>query len=285
MGSLSESKFDELVYNREFIYRENMHTKLGEVTEKLLKIYPKCSIIQNENNIKKNPSVQDFILVTFVEKYTGLPMDSISEISDDSKLFSCNQFVFSVPFYDKNSENKLSLSNQQKKRTILHTKQEFPSTQVRIEVTHSEEHILSSIETALEDLVKKTSQLENSAVACHEAFTARNVNVFQNSGKTLQLVLGGAVSPTVHQGPLEIAKTFLNESVKIEMMKYFKKLEKKEVSERSKEWYLFNKLRTAVLRFLFICEMSLELNEKIVEQQDDQRSYHEQLVQDFDKLQ
>ena len=85
--------------------------------------------------------------------------------------------------------------------------------------------------------------------------------MISNALKSLQLVLGGAVSPSVHQGPLEIAKVFF----------------KQHTADTH-----FIRLKAALIRFLHICENCLTINQDLI--QKDQTEYHDQLMSDFARL-
>ena len=170
LSSLSSKKscFDEEVYGKHFIYRMPLHTKLGEVTEKLMTLYPEAKIVQNNISTAEN----DMILVTFVQTYNDVPLQIIKNSNLTTDTTQNKKFVFSQPFYD-NGQKRLDC--QMKKKTILTTKSEFPNTTSRIEVVDEYSFFLSPVETAFEDLVHKTHDLENK---CEECVRARDSNNF-----------------------------------------------------------------------------------------------------------
>lgn len=77
----------------------------------------------------------------------------------------------------------------------------FPYVKTRVTVQDRQQLVLSPIEVAIEDVQKKTNELE--LATSHE------------DPKILQMVLQGCVGTTVNQGPVEIALVFLSDAPNI----------------------------------------------------------------------
>ena len=249
-------------HNKEFIYREKLHTKLNEITSRITNIYKKAILVQNlaamDKKIKANSTsskqAKDFIFITFVEIYketNNLEVHSEVLVEDYDKSTFSDRFFYSSPFLinqsdsekvnsesaksettsNSSSSNSTTSSNTSasssnilnvaKKKFILTTEEEFPSMQKRIKIIKTEEILISPVEMAIDDLLKKVHQIEkhvrNVSEILETTTTTNNssADILRNYGKTLQLVLGGAVSPTVHSGPLEFANVILKPNLVI----------------------------------------------------------------------
>lgn len=95
------------------------------------------------------------------------------------------------------------LYEQCKRKTILTVENSFPYVKTRIQVKSRQQHCLSPIEVAIEDIQKKTNEISNAT------------NQKPVDAKILQMVLQGCVGTTVNQGPAEIAFVFLSDEPNI----------------------------------------------------------------------
>jgi len=89
------------------------------------------------------------------------------------------------------------LAEQYKRKTILTTVNHFPYIKTRIQVAHQKQIILTPIEVAIEDIQMKVAKLDSA--------------IKSNDPKILQMELQGSIGTTVNQGPIEIARVFLQE--------------------------------------------------------------------------
>ncbi|VDN11032.1 unnamed protein product [Dibothriocephalus latus] len=92
------------------------------------------------------------------------------------------------------------LTEQYQRNTIITTARSFPYITTRVEIVAHEDVVLSPVEVALRDVLKRNQQLT-------QALAVRPLDA-----KFLQMVLQGCVSTTVNRGPLEVAKMFLGQS-------------------------------------------------------------------------
>lgn len=117
-------------------------------------------------------------------------------------LFFAERFIYSTPFtLDGRAHGQLY--EQCKRKTILTTMHSFPYVKTRVSVQDRQQLVLSPIEVAIEDVQKKSNELE--LATSNEPVDA----------KILQMVLQGCVGTTVNQGPVEIALVFLSDSPNI----------------------------------------------------------------------
>ena len=131
----------------------------------------------------------------------------------------------------------------------------------------------------------------------------RSNNLLKNHRKTLQLVLGGAVSPTVHSGPLELANAFLlpyfeNYKRTIDEILLTNIIQQPNINKNNQhqlvllphsnfeniqsDFKLLDKLRLCMLRLLYVCGSAIKINGLIIDE--NQEDYHKQLEMDFSNL-
>ncbi|KAL3867584.1 hypothetical protein ACJMK2_040468 [Sinanodonta woodiana] len=251
------NKFGDLD-GEEFIYKEPSITKLPEISHRLESFYGErfgydsLQMIKDSNTVEReklDPN-KAYIQITYVEPY----FDSY-ELRDRVTYFekNCNikRFMYATPFtLDGRAHGELH--EQYKRKTILTTNHFFPYIKTRLSVINREQVILSPIEVAIEDIMKKTKEL---AVA--------NATEPPDT-KMLQMVLQGCLGTTVNQGPVEVALVFLKGVS-----------EGKELPSRH-----HNKLRLCFKDFMKKCYDALHKNKLLitVEQKDYQRelerNYH-----------
>ncbi|XP_063962450.1 dedicator of cytokinesis protein 7-like isoform X1 [Lytechinus pictus] len=196
-------KFGDL-NGEEFVYKEPAITKLPEIAQRLEKFYSDrfgegtVNTIKDSNTVdqSKLDPLQAYIQVTYVEPYFDY-----YEILQRPTLFSRNynlkRFMFATPF-TKEGRAHGELKDQCKRKTILTTQHTFPYIKTRVGIIQKEEIVLSPVEVAIEDIQKKTKELE--------------VATLQEppDPKMLQMVLQGCIGTTVNQGPMEVAQIFLD---------------------------------------------------------------------------
>ncbi|XP_071486500.1 dedicator of cytokinesis protein 7-like [Diadema antillarum] len=196
-------KFGDL-NGEEFLYKEPAITKLPEIAQRLEKFYldrfgeGTVEVIKDSNTVDKSKldPLKAYIQVTYVEPYFDY-----YEILQRPTLFSRNynlkRFMFATPF-TKDGRAHGELKDQCKRKTILTTSHSFPYIKTRVSIVHKEEIVLSPVEVAIEDIQKKTKELELAT------------NQEPADPKMLQMVLQGCIGTTVNQGPMEVAQVFLD---------------------------------------------------------------------------
>jgi len=187
----------------EFVYKEPMLTKLPEIKCRLESFYSNkygadnLIIITDSKQVelsKLNPD-KAYIQITFAEPY----FDNY-ELRDRVTAYERNhnicRFIYSTPFTVDGLPHG-ELAEQYKRKTILTTVNHFPYIKTRIQVAHQKQIILTPIEVAIEDIQMKVAKLDSA--------------IKSNDPKILQMELQGSIGTTVNQGPIEIARVFLQE--------------------------------------------------------------------------
>ncbi|XP_030623318.1 dedicator of cytokinesis protein 8 [Chanos chanos] len=252
------SKFGDLD-EREFIYKEPGITHLPEISHRLENFYSQCfgegilEMIKDSTPVDRNKLDPNkaYIQITYVEPYFD-DYEMKDRQTNFEKNFNLRRFMYTTPF-TKSGKPRGELSEQYKRKTILTTMHAFPYVKTRINVIQKEEFDLTPIEVAIEDMQKKTRELE---VATHRE---------QPDAKMLQMVLQGSVGATVNQGPLEVAQVFLNE-----------------IPADPKLFRHHNKLRLCFKEFIMRCGEAVEKNKHLIAA--DQKEYQQELKKNYNKL-
>ena len=198
------SKFGDLD-GEEYVYKEKALTKLPEITHRIETFYSDKFGKDNLIMIKDSKAVETsklnpekaYIQITYVEPYFD-SYELRERVTSFEKNFNIMHFIFSTPFTPDGSPHG-ELKDQYKRKTVLTTSHHFPYVKTRIKVIERKEIILTPIESAIEDVQKKISELE--AAICQNP----------PDPKILQMVLQGCIGTTVNQGPIEVAKVFLED--------------------------------------------------------------------------
>jgi hypothetical protein len=257
--------FDE-ESGKEFVYKEPKVTTLPEISERLKDIFGKKFGHENIRLIMSEKEVDEkldcdakyaYIQVTHVHPYNHAlePNDRMTEFEKfDNNL---SRFMFETPFSlsDPAKARSSSCNDQCKRRTILTTLYQFPYVVKRVPVISKTVQVLSPIEVAIDEMESRVRELEEVVV------TSEKPDL-----KKLQLKLQGSVSVQVNAGPLAYARAFLPPN------------------SRDSHGHPFpaNKvhhLKSVFIDFTNVCEMALELNEKLIAS--DQREYQEALRNNF----
>ncbi|TKR72198.1 hypothetical protein L596_019688 [Steinernema carpocapsae] len=176
-------------------------------------------------------------------------------------------FFYEFPIIDRDVEESAPLvAKQALKRIYLTTEHAFPNTNRRQRVTHKDEKYLNPLEFACDQLQSKTNEIRRILAAAHQP-SGNELVVDQSSAKRvdikrLQLMLQGAVQPTVNAGPLAFAEAFTSETQK----------SKYGVEELSKLVKAFQEMAVA-------CSDALKINEVAIGS--DQVEYHAMLKNAF----
>ncbi|XP_064626372.1 dedicator of cytokinesis protein 7-like isoform X5 [Lineus longissimus] len=245
---------------QEFIYKEPSITKLPEISHRLENFYSErfgeenLKMIKDSNTVErdKQEAGKAYIQITYVEPY----FDAYERLQRHTYFhmnYNIKSFMYATPFtLDGRAHGELR--EQYKRKTILTTAQAFPYIRTRLPVISREQIILSPIEVAIEDVQKKTREM--------------NIALTQDpiDPKILQMVLQGCIGTTVNQGPVEIAAVFLAELA-----------EGRVPANRH-----HNKLRICFKDFLRKCSIALQRNKEMIGS--NQREYQRELERNYNSV-
>ncbi|XP_053393820.1 dedicator of cytokinesis protein 7-like isoform X3 [Mercenaria mercenaria] len=249
-------KFGDLD-GEEFVYKEPAITKLPEISHRLESFYGDrfghdvVSMIKDSNTVEReklDPN-KAFIQITYVEPYFD-SYELRDRVTYYEKNINIKRFMYATPFtIDGRAHGELQ--DQYKRKTILTTNHFFPYVKTRLSVINREQVILSPIEVAIEDIMKKTKEL---AIALRQD---------PPDTKMLQMVMQGCLGTTVNQGPVEVANVFLKEVA-----------EGKQVGMKH-----HNKLRLCFKDFLKKCCDALHRNKSLITHE--QKEYQRELERNY----
>eukprot|EP00339_Tiarina_fusa_P001603 CAMPEP_0116997064 /NCGR_PEP_ID=MMETSP0472-20121206/641_1 /TAXON_ID=693140 ORGANISM="Tiarina fusus, Strain LIS" /NCGR_SAMPLE_ID=MMETSP0472 /ASSEMBLY_ACC=CAM_ASM_000603 /LENGTH=540 /DNA_ID=CAMNT_0004695853 /DNA_START=147 /DNA_END=1769 /DNA_ORIENTATION=+ len=223
---------------RQFIYRmeakENLMTVQQYLKNIISKTYgadeEKIEVLGNQKPIDKE-TLDEKTFYLQVASVTPYKEDVEEKLSPFQLHFNVDKFLF---------ESSIGKGDQQsKKKTIFHVVHSFPYINSRLEITKTEEIILTPLESAIdliEDRVGKFKAELN--VDSHH-----DVRINQ-----LQQLLQGSVVPMVHEGPLKICETYLSKG------------------ERDKHPAdQIEKLDVAMSEFIKLCGFGVKLVNQVIE--------------------
>ncbi|XP_076814693.1 dedicator of cytokinesis protein 7-like isoform X2 [Clavelina lepadiformis] len=251
-------KFGDL-NGEEFIYKEPAITKLPEISHRLEAFYKQCfgeeyvEMIKDSNTIdldSLDPN-KAFIQITYVEPYF-YDYENESKTSYFDRNYNIDKFVYATPF-TKDGKSHGEMKEQFKRKTYLQVSHTFPYVKTRISVIKRWEKVLSPLESACEDVKKKTGDL------------LKAVRLEPADVRMLQVNLQGAVLTAVNQGPMEVANTFLAE-----------------VPDNSKQWIPYNDLRLSFKRFIYACSLALKKNKTLISA--DQKEYQREMERNYNRM-
>eukprot|EP00118_Oscarella_pearsei_P025448 m.308201 g.308201 ORF g.308201 m.308201 type:complete len:2149 (+) comp43549_c0_seq1:30-6476(+) len=239
----------------EFIYREQSLTQLSEMAFRLQKLYStrypqrEVEIIKDSGKVDRSSlnAKKIYIQVTYVSPYFE-QYEEKDRVTVFEKNFNIKRFVYSTPFTESGKAHG-DIRSQCKRKTVLTTANTFPYVKTRVHVIEREEFVLSPAEVAIEDMTARTRDLRLATA------------LDPPNPKLLQVQLQGAISPTVNQGPFEIANVFLSD---------------KAVVEKS---ILLQKLRSCFREFTLRCGQALDKNKQLIS--DDQREYQREMERNY----
>ncbi|XP_074640781.1 dedicator of cytokinesis protein 7-like [Tubulanus polymorphus] len=253
------TKFGDLD-GEEFIYKEPSITKLVEISHRLEGFYgekfgaDKLVMIKDSNNVEREKldANKNYIQITYVEPYFDT-----SELRERTTYFDKNynikRFMYATPFtLDGRAHGELH--EQHKRKTLLTTCNAFPYVKTRLAVIAKEQIILTPIEVAIEDVMKKTREL---AIALAQE---------PPDPKMLQMVLQGCIGTTVNQGPIEVAQIFLSDMAE----------------GRVAPTKHHNKLRLSFKDFLRRCSDALHKNKDLIGQ--NQKEYQREMERNYNNV-
>lgn len=239
---------------REFIYKEEKVTSLPEISQRLDEQFSRkhgrgnIKLIQSEREIDEKNDCDPrygYIQITHVVPYHA---DGHQHLTQFEKEHNVNRFMFETPFClsDPRKNRSSSCEDQAKRRTICQTSRCFPYVVKRVPVIDKQAHVLSPIEVAIDEMKSRVLELQRV--------------IFQDPPdlKRLHLTLGGSISVQVNAGPLAYAKAFINRRHSLDDVR---------------------SLRDVYRDFVAICEIGLQLNERLIGAE--QQQYHESLKMNF----
>lgn len=245
--------------NEEFIYKEPAITKLPEISYRLETFYGRCfgpsnvEVLKDSNRVdtsKLDPN-KAYIQITYVDPYFQEWEESRRTTYFD-RNFNIDTFMYATP-YTLDGKAHGSIKEQYKRKVFLKVAQTFPYVRTRLNVVRKWETVLTPLETACEDVQKKTKQL---LLAAEQQET---------DVRMLQVNLQGSLLTTVNQGPMEVAQTFLHE-----------------IPEDPKMWIPYNSLRLAFRKFDYACSVALKKNKQLIGP--DQKEYQRELERNYNRM-
>ncbi|VDO20091.1 unnamed protein product [Haemonchus placei] len=250
-------------HGTDWIYREAGLASLAEVSLRLREYHRQLighDRIQVEPGSEVNISSLDpsiaYIWVNHVEPL----LQEGHTLKHFKTHTNVSEFSYESPVFESsgNEGQEPSLTNQALKKTILKgVEGAFPSTRRRLRVQSAYSNVITPLEFACQKLELKANQIN---AVLDDVTETRPLDV-----KGLQLLLQGAVMPTVNAGPLAYAEAFTQP----------------EQRERYGEGGVRN-LESAFRKLMSACERALQVNETVVAM--DQQTYHEVLLASFDAM-
>nr|CDJ91787.1 Pleckstrin homology and Dedicator of cytokinesis domain containing protein [Haemonchus contortus] len=249
-------------HGTDWIYREAGLASLAEVSLRLREYHRQLighDRIQVEPGSEVNISSLDpsiaYIWVNHVEPV----LQEGHTLKHFKTHTNVSEFSYESPVSESsgNEGQEPSLTNQALKKTILKVEGAFPSTRRRLRVQSAYSNVITPLEFACQKLELKANQIN---AVLDDVTETRPLDV-----KGLQLLLQGAVMPTVNAGPLAYAEAFTQP----------------EQRERYGESGVRN-LESAFRKLMSACERALQVNETVVAM--DQQTYHEVLLASFDAM-
>jgi len=210
-------KFGPRLHGQEFIYKMPKITRLSEIAARMKTLYSNqlgvaVKLLPDSNpvdiNKLENLEEECIMQITFVqpsfpavdaplnddEKELGVVRRPRGTFIEQTTALQC--FKFSTPF---TSGGKAfgSVTEQQKRNTVLYVKCEFPYILSAQPIVKRTETILNPIASATEDVILRTTSLLE---------TVRSDTL---NAKVLTGLLAGSVATQVHGGAKEICQAFL----------------------------------------------------------------------------
>eukprot|EP00850_Spirogloea_muscicola_P006481 SM000030S11490 [mRNA] locus=s30:801352:813323:- [translate_table: standard] len=202
---------------KEFIYREARDVRLGDMVERLGKVYEKrydydvpLQIFPDSRNIKPEELQPGFayLQITSVEPvvgseeecWKGKPPETVAAAAPSYK-----RFLFDTPFTTNGKSQAGGLEDQWKRRTILESESPFPALVKRLQVVKSESREYSPLECAVSMIESRTQALQNEL-----SVAASSGADYAPRAQVLQRMLQGSVAVQVNSGMLGVCMAFLS---------------------------------------------------------------------------
>lgn len=150
---------------QEFVYKEPSITKLPEISHRLETFYGQCFGEGNVEVLKDSKEVEvskldpnkAHIQITYVDPYFH-EWEDARRVTYFDRNFSIGKFVYAIP-YTLDGKAHGTIKEQYKKKVFLQVSQMFPYVRTRLSVVKKWEVVLNPLETACEDVERKTKQL------------------------------------------------------------------------------------------------------------------------------
>uniref|UniRef100_F1KPQ6 Dedicator of cytokinesis protein 11 n=1 Tax=Ascaris suum TaxID=6253 RepID=F1KPQ6_ASCSU len=202
-------------HGTEWIYREPAHTSLAEACERMSEAcrsalgHERVQVLAegelDESQMKENMA---YVQMTHVE-----PLAKDDDLSSFRVNTNVRQFTYECPTVDESvPKDAPEIARRTLKRICLTTAESFPNTRRRERVIERTEKILTPLELAVENLLFKANQIRRTLDAATSSGDSEKAIVERLDVKGLQLLLQGAVQPTVNVGPLAYAEAFTTAS-------------------------------------------------------------------------
>lgn len=241
----------------EFIYKEEKVTSLSEISQRLKELYSKKHGAQNIKLIQSEKEIDEYkdcdpkygyIQITHVHPYNYELEEDQSRKTLFERVNNIDRFMFETAFCinDETKSRSVNCEEQAKKRTICTTAYQFPYVVKRVKVLGKQVQILSPIEVAIDEMKARVRELQEV------------IHSEQTDLKKLHLKLGGSISVQVNAGPITYAKSFINDKYPADLV---------------------YELKSIFKEFCEICELGLQLNEKLIGHE--QIEYHESLKNQY----
>jgi len=221
---------------RQFIYRfepkENLMTVQNFLKSILVKTYnvAEDSIVVLSNQAVDKSTLEDNVCYLQVASVTPYK-DDAEKLPPHKLHFGVDKFLF---------ESSIGKGDQQsKKKTIFKVPICFPYINSRIELTETEEIILTPLESAIDLIQDRIAKF----IAALNVESHHDVRINQ-----LQQLLQGSVVPMVNEGPLKICETYL----------------KKGEREKHPETKI-SELEEAMKEFIKLCGFGVKLVNQVIE--------------------
>ncbi|VBB26410.1 unnamed protein product [Acanthocheilonema viteae] len=198
----------------EWVYREVGHTSLAEACERMT---DSCRCVLGHDRVQIIPARE--IDKTKLEESTAYiqmihvePCMNGHDVSSYEAHTNTRDFFYEVSVIDeKITADAPEVARQALKRIFIKVEDSFPNTRRRSRVVNQFETFLSPLELACDKLIFKSKQLRRTL----EAASTTGEPTRRLDVKGLQLLLQGAIQPTVNIGPLAYAEAFTTPAQKI----------------------------------------------------------------------
>ncbi|CAD6184343.1 unnamed protein product [Caenorhabditis auriculariae] len=250
-------------HGTDWVYREIGLTSLATF---VLKMKEQCQRALGHDRVQIEANRLDLTKLDPSYAYVQvIHVDPVAVIEQKEKTdfwrhTNISEFSFEFAMLEDNAKKisgEPSISEQVLNKTIIKVSGVFPATRRRLPVVSESNQIFSPLEFACQKLLVKSNQILKTLSA---AENGRNLDI-----KGLQLLLQGAVMPTVNAGPLVYAEAFTKED-------QIERYGQKGIEE----------LKNAFRSLMAACQAAILANESAIGA--DQQTYHEVLVASFDAM-
>ncbi|XP_022885410.1 guanine nucleotide exchange factor SPIKE 1 [Olea europaea var. sylvestris] len=258
---------------KEYVYREPRDVRLGDIMEKLSRIYESrmngttLHVIPDSRQVKADELQNEvcYLQITAVDPVMededlGSRRERIFSLSTGSvraRVF--DRFLFDTPF-TKNGKTQGGLEDQWKRRSVLKTEGSFPALVNRLLVIKSESLEFSPVENAIGMIETRTAALRNELEEPRSSEGDQLPRL-----QSLQRILQGSVAVQVNSGVLSVCTAFLSGEPATRL--------------RSQE---LQQLIAALLEFMAVCKRAIRVHFRLIGEED--QEFHTQLVNGFQSL-